>query len=223
MERPISFDQVWSPLATSLDSKVSIAVDIDDTLYSFRDASIQVLSEMAFDNSLSDEDQEKCHQAIYTQWGQWRTPYDILGELWMEAIRRVHDDEMIREQTPYTGAVETLQLLEDNGASILYISNRATETTKATFEWLYDNRFPVGGGNHDLICTSVSKAPLIEHCQYLVDDRVRTLVDFIGGGSQRAAFGLMRDYNHNLTDVPRIYLAPTWIGIQHFMRREGLI
>lgn len=200
----------------------SIAVDIDDTLYSFRDASIQVLSEMAFDPRLTKEDQEKCHQAIYTQWGQWRTPYDILGDLWIEAIDTVHDHEMIRKQIPFAGAVDTLNIIYNQGIEILYISNRATETYEATLDWLADNEFPLESEDN-LICTSDNKSSYISHCQYLVDDRVRTVVNFITENPARVAFGLMRDYNHNLTDVPGVYLAPTWIGIQHLMRKVGLI
>lgn len=204
-----------------------IAVDIDDTLYSFRDAAIGAMAEMLMDPSVPEDQKEKINQALYTPWSQWRTPHDMLGQTWLDIINVVHDDEKILRQQPYQHAVHVMQALADSGNRFIYISNRATETERATREWLYDSGFPIGPRlDHKLVCTAGDKRPYIEECQYLIDDRVKTLVQFVSDpewGGCRKAFGLLKEYNENLTDVPGIKLAPTWSGLALFFEREGLL
>ncbi len=134
-----------------------------------------------------------------------------------------HDDEMILKQRPYAGAVETLYALVDSGHELIYISNRATETKRATQQWLSNNLFPEG----ELVVTSKDKTPFVACCRYLIDDRPKTLVNFTydrqWDGAPRIAFALTKEYNRGLTDVPGIYLAPTWHGIRHYLIDQKLI
>lgn len=129
---------------------------------------------------------------------------------------------MIAGRTPYDGAVDTLKALAEEH-ELLYISNRATERYAATADWLFQWDFPDG----KLICSHDDKQQAMVHCQYLIDDRPKTLVDFVYDYHWRAkhgpnmntrkAFGLMFEYNRGLTDIPNVYLAPTWKGIGHYL------
>lgn len=215
-----------------------IACDIDDTLYSFTDEAREVLSEMV------DEDEryhEQLKNALYANWDQWRTPYELCGfdenrdSLWLEVIRRCHDDERILAQTPFPGAVETLQDLDKEGHQFVYISNRATETYEATFQWLEEQGFPTDPLKHELVITSGPKGPYVEQCQYMIDDRARNVLDFIYDYEwyektryriplrERKAFVRVAGYNNGLTDVKRLYLGHTWTALRRYMIREGLL
>lgn len=218
----IDFPNINSSLPMTPDEP-HIAVDIDDTLYSFRDAAMQVLSQWA-------EADENVTKALYTPWVQWRTPHDMLGDVWLDTINAVHDNDMILAQEPYQHVVPVMRALSESGNKFVYISNRATETKGATYEWLVKSGFPIDG--HELVCTQENKMDHVRHCQYIIDDRTKTIVQFVtdvgwqafeSQDKPRIAFGLMKDYNQNLTDLPNIYLAPTWIGLAFYLRKKGLL
>jgi hypothetical protein len=203
-----------------------IAIDIDDTLYDFGSVAKDALFRIA--NERGDKDVFK---GMYSPATQWRMPNDYAGtETWMEAIRLSHRPEVILSQTPFPGAAETLRALYDRH-DLMYISNRAEEAESATEDWLYENGFPLGSGA-ELVCTMADKLPLMKDCQYLIDDRPRTLVLFTqdhhwwrshGSLDERKAFGRQTTYNENLTDVPNIYLAPSWAGIGYYLTRKGIL
>lgn len=225
-----------------------IAVDIDDTLYSFTDEAREVLSWMVDAPEFAAYKEQLTH-ALYAKWDQWRTPFELCGfdaegnSLWLKCIEYCHDDEAILRQQPFNGSVEILTELADAGHELLYISNRATETEDATRQWLMVNNFPAG----ELVVTSGNKAPFIRECQYMIDDRVKNVLDFIydyeyetalrkeaGGytepyaeqvyeGGKRKAFVRVADYNGGLTDVPNLYLAHTWKGLRRYMVKKGLL
>ena len=141
---------------------------------------------------------------------------------------------MIAAQTPYENAVDVLNDLAEQH-EIFYISNRSTEAGGATEAWLEHWGFPQA----PLIATMEDKQPYLSECQYLIDDRAKTLVEFIYNfnwqytwgsieeeGSkkyQRKAFGLLFEYNRNLTDIPNVYLAPTWAGIRYYLEKKGVL
>ena len=228
-----------------------IACDIDDTLYSFTDEAREVLSVMVDDPQYEPYKEQLTH-ALYAQWDQWRTPFELCGfdaegnSLWLKCIEYCHDDEAILRQQPFNGSVEILTELADAGHELLYISNRATETEDATRQWLMVNGFPAG----ELVVTSGNKAPFIRDCQYMIDDRVKNVLEFIydydyeekirtetviaafDGHSdpegeyesrKRKAFVRVADYNGGLTDVPNLYLAHTWKGLRRYMVKKGLL
>jgi hypothetical protein len=162
-----------------------IAVDIDDTLYSFTDEAREVLSVMVDDPQYEPYKDQLTH-ALYAKWDQWRTPFELCGfdedgnSLWLKCIEYCHDDEAILRQQPFNGSVEIVNELADNGHELLYISNRATTTEDATLQWLVDQGFPVSpNGPHTLVVTSGNKAPFIKDCQYMIDDRVKNVLEFI--------------------------------------------
>jgi hypothetical protein len=206
-----------------------IAIDIDDTLYDFGSVAKDALFRIA--NERGDKDLFK---GVYSPATQWRHPNDYAGsETWMEAIRLSHQPEVILAQTPFPGAADTLNALYEHGHDLMYISNRAEEAEEATQEWLAANGFPLGhDAEVEVVCTMAAKMPLMKDCQYLIDDRPRTLVLFTqdhhwwrGHGSleERRAFGRQTPYNENLTDLPNIYLAPSWAGIGYYLVRKGLL
>jgi hypothetical protein len=201
-----------------------IGIDLDDSLYSFRDAALEELGAMAIDNP-------KLEKALYATWDQWRTPHDLCGhDEWMEVIRRVHDDDMILKQTPFQGAVETCQALMAQGHRLIYISNRSTESKEATSAWLATHGFSVSGYT-ELVCTSDDKQPYLQDCQFLIDDRPKTCIEFVHDyqwkrktyDRERKAFMKSYPYNQNLTDVPNLYLAPTWHGLNKYLVSKGVL
>lgn len=214
----------------------NIAVDIDDSLYSFTDEAREVLSLM-IDEPQYEPYHERLTHALYAKWDQWRTPFELCGvdddgeSLWLECVVRCHDDEVILRQTPFTGSREVCQELADAGHQLVYISNRATETYGATLRWLTDSGFPVDGP-HKLVVTAGNKAEHIRHCQYMIDDRVKNVIEFVydydwkshsNTVGKRKAFVRVADYNGELTDVEGLYLAHTWAGLRRYMVKTELL
>lgn len=217
-----------------------VAVDIDSTLYDFdtlaREASLKLWQETG---------DETYRRGIYYSSEDWRAPAELLGvDKWVNhVIARCHDDEMILKQVPFAGAVETCQALVRAGHDLVYISNRKTETEDATRQWLDANGFFCGDiprVREDqrvvLVVTEGDKRPFIKDCQYLIDDRLKTCVEFVydfewqyfwGERSvskkPRRAFVLKYPYNQNATDIPGLYVAPTWAGLNVYMNRKGVL
>lgn len=142
-------------------------------------------------------------------------------------MAKVHSPEVIREQAPYIGAEQVLQDL-DREHGLFYISNRSPQVREATEEWLFEIcSFPKA----PVICIMEDKQQFLSGCQYIIDDRCKTLVQFVydaewntkNPDSSRKGFGLFQQYNQNLTDVPGIYLAPTWSGIRYYLERKGVL
>lgn len=200
-----------------------IAVDIDSTLYDFATPCRQAFLDLALQHG----DKEEYFKGGYQSWVEWRSPADVCGpEAFMEALDIVHSPEVIKAQNAYEGAQEVLTDVA-NEHELFYISNRAPEAIDATEEWLFEiNDFPKA----NVICMMDDKLPYLTECQYLIDDRCKTLVEFVYDSSwsqhtkeERKAFGLLFEYNRNLTDIPNIYLAPTWAGIRYYLERKGVL
>lgn len=210
-----------------------IAIDIDSTLYDFdtpaREACFRLWKETG------DEDFKK---AAYHTSGEWRSYPDILGlDKWLDVIDLVHSPEAIANMEPFSGVTDVVQELFDAGHQILYISNRSADTLNDTYGWL-DDWGLLGGPNDkaELVVTSGSKAPYLASYQYLIDDRVKTVVEFVydydwtnrigsnaSDNRKRHAFVKGYSYNINLTDVPGCSVAPSWDGIRHYLEKEGLL
>ncbi len=206
-----------------------IAIDIDDTLYSFSDVVKDALFRIGIE-----KDQKDVFSAAYSGMGQWRTPVDVIGiESWLEAIGIVHHPDVIEAQIPYSGAADTVRALWKNGHSITYVSNRQKSSEKATHNWLKRNGFPLHEDSKsiELICSMENKLELVRHCQYIIDDRPKYLVEFVYDADwshdfpddQRRGFGLLTPYNNNLTDISNIYLAPSWAGMNYYLVEKGLL
>lgn len=215
----------------------TIAVDVDSTLYDFETPSREAMYKMFKQTG----DQAYMHGA-YMPWTEWRSPTDSLGlEKWLGVIAMVHDSEVIRRMTPFPGAVATCQALMREGHSLLYISNRATEAQDATHQWLEDCGFLNEFGLENepkVLCTSEDKAPYMAECQYLIDDRPKTVIQFVydfdwrldklyqaapGGEFERKAFVKGYAYNQALTDVPNVYVAMDWYGLNEYLVRKGVL
>lgn len=196
-----------------------IMIDIDGTLFDFDTAARKEL----FDMGLT--------IPAYHAWHQWRDPLDLAGkENWIEAVNRVHSPEIIAQQTPYQDAASVVSELAEKH-EIVYLSNRNQAVTyEATMGWLLKHKFPEA----ELICCEHNdKAPLLTSFQYIIDDRPKTLVQFVydyqwkfRNGSttnERKGFSLLHPSNESLTDVPGVYLAPSWVGIRHYLQEEGVL
>jgi hypothetical protein len=207
-----------------------IAVDIDDTLYDF---GIKIREE--FFKLAIERDDKELLKGAYAPHLEWRSLSDSLDEnIVREAIRRVHSHESIISQIPYEGAVDTLWKLVDSGHDLIYISNRKRETWASTANWLIMNEFPTEYKSKNVICAEGDKAEHLLYCQYLIDDRPKTVSDFVNDytwrksrgdmpDKQRKAFGLWFPYNQALTDLKNVYLAPSWLGIEYYLKRKGVI
>lgn len=205
-----------------------IAIDIDSTLYDFATPARQAFLDLA----LRHGEKEEYFKGGYQSWVEWRSPADVCGlDAFNEVLDIVHSPKVVRAQTPYPNSIEVLKEVEREH-EIFYISNRSSESVEATEEWLWDiNDYPWG----NLICTMEDKQPYLSECQYLIDDRAKTLVQFVedfnwkytfgslDNAQPRKAFGLLFEYNRNLTDIPNIYLAPTWAGIRYYLQTKGVI
>jgi hypothetical protein len=223
----------------------TIAVDVDSTLYDFetpsRDAALKMWQETGDD---------AFKEAAYHPWTEWRSPADVLmgddgvPHRWLEVIARVHEDDSILSQRPFTGAVETCQALVAAGHKLIYITNRAASTEQATYQWLRENGFLAGRTGlapaTSLVVTEGDKRPFMRDAQYLIDDRLKTCVQFVydydwqfyngvrkdaggPGGKDRIAFVKAYPYNQNATDVPGLILAPTWAAINVYLVKKGLL
>lgn len=209
-----------------------IAIDIDSTLYDFATPARQAFLDLA----LKHGDKEEYFRGAYQSWVEWRSPGDVCGlEAFNEVLDIVHSEKVILNQTPYDGAQEVIEeLIEEH--DIFYISNRSPESRAATEHWLGHWEFPEA----ELIAMMDDKLPYLSECQYIIDDRAKTLVQFVedfqwkytyGAIStpdyeklnERKAFGLLFEYNRNLTDIPGIYLAPTWAGIRYYLATKGVL
>jgi hypothetical protein len=204
-----------------------IAVDVDDTLYSFSHVSKDALFRLAYERK-----DKSLFGAAYSGSTQWRMPTDIAGlDTWLEAIGISHHPDVIKEQIPFPGAADTIRALSKEGHSILYISNRSSEAEDATYDWLRDNGFPINERDIELVCTMEDKLGLVSDCRYIIDDRPKTLIEFIydydwqrdHGNEQRQGFGILSPYNENLTDIPNVYLAPSWAGLNYYLVNKNLL
>lgn len=216
----------------------TIAVDVDSTLYDFetpsRDAMLRLWQQT---------DDPAYKEGAYHPWTEWRSPADVLGvEKWLTAIAAVHEDDSILGMQPFPGAVETCQALMRAGHKLIYITNRAASTEHATRTWLTKNGFfdAEGDGDASLVVTEGDKSPFMKNCQYLIDDRLKTCVEFIhdfdwqfnlgvrghvkgDANRDRIAFVKAYPYNQNATDIPGLILAPTWAAINVYLVKKGLL
>ena len=215
-----------------------VAVDIDSTLYDFGVLALDMLTKVAIERG-----DKELQKGVYHSWNEWRAPSDVINdELWLEIIGLCHQDDVILDQTPFNHSVDVLRRIFNAGHDIVYISNRAKKTYKATYEWLVKHSFPQA---KSLVCTEGDKLPLIVNCQYLIDDRPKTLVEFVYNYKwkeeineivnlasdvnmnlpharfNRVGFGLFCEYNRALTDVPGIYLAPNWALLEKYIEEKS--
>ena len=197
-----------------------IAVDIDDSLYPFGQLAQEMMIKTAIKN-----DSKSLRKAAYSTWNEWRTPNDVLEDEWQEVIDMCHRDHVIRSQMPFKNAVTTLRKIFDQGHDIIYTSNRSENAYSATKEWLQAHGFPQ---SNSLICTTEDKAYHIRNCEYIIDDRPKTLVEFVydyewknNSIYDRVGFGLFCEYNRALTDVPGIYLAPNWTLLEKYIEEKS--
>jgi hypothetical protein len=197
-----------------------VAIDIDDTLYSFSDLAQEMITKVAIKRG-----DKALKNGVYSSWHEWRTPNDLLDEEWQSIIDLCHQDHTIRSQMPFKNAALVLRKIFDMGHDIVYISNRAESTYNVTKEWLQNYNFPQA---NSLICTTENKASFIKDCQYIIDDRPKTLVEFVYDYEwnenriyDRVGFGLFCEYNRALTDVPGIYLAPNWALLEKYIEEKS--
>jgi len=210
---------------------MNIAIDVDNTLYPFD----QECREAFFEMALEKDDREYLKGA-YAPQVEWRSLGDVLGfEALLEAIEKVHDQTL--SQVPYKGAVRVVQRIKEEGHTIKYVTTRNDKYWSDTYEWLMQTGFPGG----EVFCSDQDKTQFISNCQYIIDDRPKTILDFIYDhewkenqdtlcqlGMQdepkvRKAFGLWFPYNQALTDVRNVLLAPTWRGLEYYLERKGII
>lgn len=196
-----------------------IAIDIDSTLYDFETPFRQAFLDLALESGV-----KEYFRGGYQSWVEWRSPTDVCGlDAFNQALDLVHSPDVILTRQPYDHCQEVLDILHDAGHSLMYVSNRKAEVEQPTLDWLLFHNFPEG----ELVCTVDDKLIHMSECQYLIDDRPKTLVEFVysrhWGGPPRKAFGLLFEYNRALTDIPGVYLAPTWAGIRYYLSEKGVL
>lgn len=202
-----------------------IAIDIDETLYSFDSA----IRNVFFDMAVEREDKSILRLA-YSNNLEWRNLVDHDKSIAYAAIERVHENT--DEYMLFPGASDTIWALWRKGYEINYVGSRKDKHEAVTKFALFDIwDLPDG----KVICAdpSKSKNEYLKDCQYLIDDRPKTIIEFLHDpvwwwynteiNEERKAFALWRPYNQNLTEVPNLYLAPTWRGIRYYMERKEVL
>jgi hypothetical protein len=77
--------------------KKKIAVDVDDTLYSFNELAREKWIEIALERN-----DKSLQRGAYCAWGEWRSPADVIDmPLWLQVIDRCHEDAVIVCQKPF--------------------------------------------------------------------------------------------------------------------------
>jgi beta-phosphoglucomutase-like phosphatase (HAD superfamily) len=224
-----------------------VGVDVDSTLYDFETPSRDACLKLWRASIEAGEEDVSYKEAAYHPWTEWRSPADVLMDpdgvprRWLKAIDVVHENDSILSMAPFTGAVETCQALLRAGHELIYITNRAAHTEEATRSWLVSNGFMdvFGAPDHGpatLVVTEGDKRPFLKNAQYLIDDRLKTCVQFVYDFDwkhrdlleerperERIAFVKAYPYNQNATDIPGLILAPTWGAIEHYLVKKGLL
>lgn len=201
-----------------------IAIDIDDTLYPFGDEVREAFFELAIERG-----DTQLLKGAYAGFNEWRELSDVFDrDIALDAIHWVHDRQL--EQRPFKRCVEVVNRIAEQ-YDIKYVTSRRSVYYDSTVQWLDDWAFPEG----EVICSEHDKTEHLTDCQYIIDDRPATIINFIHNftwklthGSnnqekQRKAFGIWKPYNRNLTDQAHVYLAPTWRGIEYYLEEKGVL
>ena len=196
------------------DPKV-VSVDIDDTLTPFNDLAKKVIWDRHCKTG------RKIYKSfVYASINHWRSPVAPLGiEEWLDVVAECHSNENILSNQPLAGSVEAINMLAEYN-DIYYVSNRAPSTYVATVEWLTKCGYPSPNR-----CICLNDQPKIEFFKregvdYIIDDRPKTLTDFVYSAPNKKAFGLLTEYNASLTDIDNIYLAHDWYGLAYYFEKE---
>ena len=197
-----------------------IAVDIDDTLYSFSEAARKCMREWPL------EERHIFARAAEEPWTEWNSVNPLCDNRFLEVIDKVHSPQSILAQKPFPHAVQVLQRLSAEGHELVYISSRADETYGPTWEWILQEGFPTE--DYEFIVTFRDKVPLLGDTRYIFDDRVKTLVEFVFDRqwqeshpeSPRLAFAIKNDLNCGLSDVPGIHLARDWFHLEELLKEH---
>lgn len=198
----------------------TVAIDIDCTLYDFYGEVREAFFEMAIER-----EDKGLLKGAYQTFNEWRELEDLLGiETALEAIHWVHDRQ--EEFEPFKHSVEVCQKIAKEH-QIKYVTSRQQKYRESTGKWLWWHDFPLG----ELFCTEHDKSEYLTDCQYLIDDRPRTIANFIYDhqwkinrpDETRLAFGIWNSHNRNFTDIKNVLLAPGWRGLEFYLKRKGVI
>lgn len=174
----------------------SIAVDIDSTLYDF-----ETVAREGFLVLADKYDDKDLFRGAYDPWIEWRSPADSCGlDIWLEVIALCHAPEVILSRVPFEGAVDTCRALEAAGHELMFISARDGTAEEATEQWLRQQGFL--GSNAQVVCAH-DKTEHMAECQYLVDDRPKTVVEFVNDPDWNRR--LVNEIDRRWTDVYRKY------------------
>lgn len=208
-----------------------IAIDVDDTLYSFTQ-----LARSKFVDFAIERDDKSLMRAAYCAWVEWRSPADVIDlDYWKQIIASCHKPDVILAQEPFEGAADVIAELVDHGYDITYISDRSREAADATVEWITEH-FPTPPGTKFRMERMDVKSQYVLDCQYMIDDRPKNLVDFIYDYEwtrehvwncfdqyPRQGFGLLYEHNRALTDIPGIFLAPNWKLLREYLVEKDVL
>lgn len=193
-----------------------IYCDIDNTIFDFEREARSLLRDLALES-----DDKRLLRASYTRWDEWSCLSDLVGsEITKIVVDKIHSDEFIDESVIDYTCIDVLNRIDRREHSLRFITNRDLSCQGATEEMLsnYGIIFDC------LICTKGEKKFFTANGQYLIDDRPKNLIDFVyGQGRDRFGFGLLTDWNRNLTDVDRVYLSPDWRGLGKYFEEFEII
>lgn len=202
----------------------TVAVDIDDTLVPFSDK----IREEFFNLAIESGD-KKYLKGAYADFNEWRGMSDLFDMKTMLGVfSRVHEKQW--EDKPYPNASGVLRELAKK-YEIKYVTCREERFREHVRTFLFGSWFPKG----ELVILDPfvhDKKEAIQDCDILIEDRPKTIFEFLKMdegiksniiSGERIVFGLWKSHNRNLTDIPNVYLAPTWRGIQYYMKKKGVL
>lgn len=149
---------------------MKLGFDIDDTLINLREHAFRI-----YQRKLNRHVDIELLRAL----PNWKI-HELFGmneeqgdEMWLSNREEIY----FTDCPPFPGAVETLQMLADEGHEIYYVTARDKEFGERTMAWMADNRFPVEPGKFYCGMADHEKADVIRklNLDAYVDDKPAVL------------------------------------------------
>lgn len=177
-----------------------VVVDIDSTLYCFLSA---------FQRSAARAGISVPDPVHITEWSAVE-PYFIDVKNFLACVEDAYSFEAIDTNEPYPGCVEALHKIKESGFEVAYYTDRAKHMKQSTHDWLKVWGFPSIENLHVCDDKRNDLKQVKSDIATVIDDRPRTLVWSRYVLGLEKVFTLGHSYNRNLSDIPGIFIEPSW-------------
>lgn len=177
-----------------------VVVDIDSTLYCFLSA---------FQRSAARAGISVPDPVHITEWSAME-PYFSDFKNFLACVEDAYSFETIDANEPYPGCVDALHKIQDSGFEVAYYTDRAKRMEQATYDWLKAWDFPSIDNLHVCADKRNDLRQIGTKVATVIDDRPRTLIWSRYVLGLEKVFTLQHSYNRNLSDVPGVFIEPSW-------------